>query len=215
VEIVAAVSNGKELLGALSKVEVKAVFLDVEMPSLSGLSAAAEIKRQYSNIFIVFVTAHTKYAAESYNFNAVDYLVKPITQQSITRAIKKIEKSLSQKICHDSHAEEQRIQVKNNHELYFINPSEIIFVEKELNKTLIHSINHKYFTAEPLHSVENKLGHNFFRCHKSFIINIQKIEKISPIADRLYEVTFYNYPDKVTMRRPKFEELCDIITEEY
>jgi DNA-binding LytR/AlgR family response regulator len=51
----------------------------------------------------------------------------------------------------------------------------------------------------------------FFRCHKSFIINVSRVEKVSPYADRAYEVTFCNYPAKATMRREKFEEFCLMI----
>ena len=210
VEVAAAVPDGKELLEITERIEFDAVFLDIQMPDMDGLLAAAKIKRHRPGVFIVFVTAHTKYAAESYQLEAVDYLVKPVTRDGIARAIKKIEKFLSLNNSSVSPGE-GRILIKNNREIYFINPFEILFVERELRKTVIHSVNGKYFTTEPLHELEKKLGQNFFRCHRSFIINTDRIERITPIADRLYEVSFYNYPHRVTMRRQKLEELCAIM----
>ena len=69
-----------------------------------------------------------------------------------------------------------------------------------------------YPTTDSLLGLEDKLGNSFFRCHKSFIINIDKIEKIAPISDRVYEISFDNHPQKVSMRRKKFEELISIMS---
>ncbi|MHB8172493.1 MAG: LytTR family DNA-binding domain-containing protein [Thermincolia bacterium] len=83
-------------------------------------------------------------------------------------------------------------------------------MEKDLKKAVFHTINGKYSCTETLAFLETKLNNTFFRCHKSFIINVKKLEKISPIADRIYEVTFYNYSLTVTMGRAKYEELLNL-----
>lgn len=103
--------------------------------------------------------------------------------------------------------------LKNCHEVYFIKTDDIYFIEKENKKTVVHTTNGIYATAEPLNALGQKLNHNFFRCHKSFIINIRKIERVFPIADRIYQVTFNNYQRHVTMGRQKLEELYSLIVE--
>lgn len=102
--------------------------------------------------------------------------------------------------------------VKNSNEIYVLHPDQIIYIEKELRKTNIHTEGGKYITSETLNSLEKRLGVNFFRCHKSFIVNITKIEKIVPIAERIYQLSFYNYPLTASMGRSKLEELCELIS---
>ena len=214
IEIVAALTNGEQLLEAMEERIIEAVFLDIEMPGLNGLSAAEIIKERYPDMLIVFVTAHSQYAAESYRLDATDYLVKPITVDNITRAIKKLEKALSISQGGDApQNEKDQIIIKHHREVYFINLADIIFIEKESRKTIFHTVNGKYFSSNPLHVLSTQLGDNYFRCHKGFIVNIRKIEKITPLADRLYEVTFYHYPLKVTIRRHKFEELMTLFSQ--
>ncbi|UNC91089.1 LytR/AlgR family response regulator transcription factor [Candidatus Contubernalis alkaliaceticus] len=211
IEITAVVSNGNELIKVIKEHKVTAVFLDIEMPGLDGLSTAARIKRHQPDVFVVFVTAHPHYAVDAFQLKAVDYLIKPITREAIAGTIKTLEKFLQLNIPGYSNEIQKRISIKNNHELYFVNPFEIIFIEKELRKTVLHTTRGKYLSTEPLNALENNLSENFFRCHKGFIINLDRIEKIIPVADRMYEVSFYEYSGKVTMRRKKYEELCKIM----
>ena len=210
VKVIASISTGGELLDFMKNNKLTAVFLDIEMADMDGLITARRIKKEYPDVLIVFVTAHSKYAAESYQVDAVDYLIKPVTKKSITKAINKIREFLSLHSNSNStstkNTEKERILIKNNHEIYFLNINEIVYIEKEYKKAVIHTLRDIYPTTDSLLGLEDKLGNSFFRCHKSFIINIDKIEKIAPISDRVYEISFDNHPQKVSMRRKKFEE---------
>lgn len=68
--------------------------------------------------------------------------------------------------------------------------------------------NNQCLSRYALQTFEEKLNRDFFRCHKSFVVNISKIERISPVGDRLYEVSFHKVEGKVTMGRKPFEQLC-------
>jgi DNA-binding LytR/AlgR family response regulator len=210
IDVVATVNNGRELLETFEQINPSAVFLDVEMPELDGLSAAAALKEKNKYIYIVFVTGYPKYAADAFQLEAVDYLVKPVTKEHLERAVGRIEKYIGLRNKNDKRNQDILI-LKNNHETNFINPDDIYFIEKENKKTIVHTANGKYTTSEPLNVIGQKLNQNFFRCHKSFIVNIKKIEKIFPIADRIYHVTFNNYQNHVTMGRQKLEELYRLI----
>lgn len=210
IDVVASYNNGKELVDEIDQINPTAVFLDVEMPELDGLSTAAILKEKDPYIYIIYLTAHPQYAADAFQLEAVDYLIKPFTKERIEKAVGKIEKFLGLNSI-NSQAVKDCLVLKNNHEAYFINPADIYFIEKENKKTIVHTTNGKYTTAEPLNAIGEKLDRNFFRCHKSFIVNIKKIEKIFPIADRIYQVSFINYQNHVTMGRPKLEELYSLI----
>ena len=210
IEIIASYTNGSQLIETIAPLQPTVVFLDIEMPDLDGITTAALLRTKWPQVFIVFITGHTKYAAEAYELEVIDYLVKPISKDRLHRTISKIEGHLAL-TTKPNGSGDQRITFKNNHEIYFVKPGEIFFIEKEIRKTVIHTENGKYTTTDSLKSILDKLGSNFFRCHKSFLVNIKKIEKISPIAERIYEIYFYNYPLRAAMGRPKMEELCNIM----
>lgn len=104
---------------------------------------------------------------------------------------------------------QKRLLLKSGHSLVLIDPETLILIEKQGKKCLIHTACGCYSISESLSALERKLPFPpFFRCHKSFIINTDKVERIRPYADRAYEVTFHGYNAKACMRRHKFEEFC-------
>lgn len=211
VSVIAAVGNGREVLELLEQAKPTAVLLDIEMPEFNGLSLAARLRVQQPELFTVFVTAHAEYAAEAYQVEAVDYLIKPVTREALARAIGRIERFSALKKDRDvsRRLTEDRLAVKNGHEIYFIKMHEIFFIETASKRAIVHTVSGKYPTTESLNALQMRLDHHFFRCHKSYIVNLQRIEKIVPLAERVYQISFYNYPHSVTMRRQKFEELSN------
>ncbi|MDH7578600.1 MAG: LytTR family DNA-binding domain-containing protein [Bacillota bacterium] len=115
----------------------------------------------------------------------------------------------SLKTASSSHA---KLVVKSGRGVVIIDTVSIFFIEKIGRKCVIHTNAGRYEISERLSSLEQRLDPTwFFRCHRSFIINIDRVEKILPYADRAYQVTFRNYPEKVTMRREKFKKFCLMI----
>lgn len=98
----------------------------------------------------MFVTAHTKYAADAFSLDAIDYIVKPITKEALAKALTKIQKFMKLNNPPDSSVAAGQITIKNDHELYFINPGDIYFIEKEIRKTVLHTVNGRYLTSESL-----------------------------------------------------------------
>lgn len=212
VEVVASVSNGSEILKVVGQLKPTAIFLDISMPEIDGLSLAMLLKESDPEILIVFVTAHTSYAVEAYQLDAIDYLVKPITREAVARSIIKIERLLPSVLKRaEIKTVSDHITVRNRYETYFIQLNSIIYVEKEQRKAVFHTENGLYLTAEGLSAIGQRLDARFFRCHKGFIVNTTKINKVTPIADRLYEISFHNYSGRAPMGRKKFEELCNLM----
>lgn len=208
IEVIGSYASGTGLLEAFPDANPTAVFLDIMLQDIDGLRLAAALQEINPQILLVFITGYAEYAATAYQLDAVDYLIKPVSRESITRTLTRIEKrlKLATAISNDI------ICVQKKHELYFIHRDEIIYIEKELRKSVVHTAARKYETSESLGSLEAKLPHYFFRCHKSFIVNINKIEKINPIADRTYAVSFYDSSEQVYMGRKSFEMLCRLIS---
>jgi two-component system LytT family response regulator len=210
VNVMATAGNGLELLSLLEHARPTAVFLDVEMPGLDGLSLAARLRLQQPDLFIVFVTAYPQYAANAYQMEAVDYLLKPVTREALERAVGRIERFSALNRSQDGlQAPGDRLAVKNGREIYLINLHDILFMETEARRTVIHTVSEKYSTTEPLCTLHTRLSQDFFRCHRSFIINLKRIEKIVPVAERVYKITFHDYPHSATMGRHKFQELAN------
>lgn len=211
VEIWGETSDGEEALELIDVLNPSAVFLDIELPKISGLLLAARLKEKHPGLGIVFITGHPTYALEAFQLDALDYLVKPVTRDAVGRALRKIERFLGNKNGHNEQFFKNRIAVKFRHEITIINLEDIFFVEKDGRYSLIHTNRGDYHTSDTLDVLHKRLNKSFFRCHRSFIINIDKIEHIVPFADRAYEVTFNGCPHRVTMGRDKYEELFRII----
>lgn len=153
---------------------VDLVLLDINMPKLSGISLAEIVK---PSVDIIFTTAYTEYAVESYNLNAVDYLLKPITFERFLKAIYKIGlKSASvpteQKSKHDY------ISIKSGYAVHRINVDDILFLEKAANYITYHTLEKKIIARESISEVLAKLPNTFLQIHKSYIIAIDKIEVV-------------------------------------
>jgi len=205
VKIIATLNNCESLLEIVLESRPTAVFLDIELPGSDGLTTAVRLKESFPDIYVVFVTGHTKYAADAFQIEAVDYIVKPFDKERLQKAVERIKQFLAVKSSPP--VNKHLLVVKNAHEIYIINPADIFFIEKESRKCKIHTTTGIYLTTELLSSLESKLTASFFRCHKSFIINTHKIEKVTPIAERIYSVTFYGSDLNVTMGRQKMEQL--------
>lgn len=221
-------TSGKKLLELVKETSPDTVFVDVQMPDLDGLSVVHRLQKENPGIFTVFISAHAQYAAEAFNLDATDYLVKPVNRERIGRALNKVKRFKELQFSSEYKADLSyislgcaekvkkdninKLTLKSGHGIVLIDTESIFYIEKVGKKCVVHTKHNRDETPENLTSIEQKLNSaKFFRCHKSFIINIYRVEKVLPYADRAYEVTFYNYPNKVTMRRDKFEEFCLLI----
>jgi DNA-binding LytR/AlgR family response regulator len=229
VMVVGTADSGRSLLELVAKTNPDIIFADVQMPGLDGLTAVHQLQKEYPNVFSVFISAYPQYAAEAFDLDAVDYIIKPLSRDRVGRALAKGKRfkelqsmagervSLSRVRADFGQAKpdrHKRLFVKSGHGAFVVTTENILFIEKTGRKCLIHTRESCYETTENLSSIASQLDRTrFFRCHRSYIINVDSVEKISPYTDRAYEVTFHNYPRKATMRREAFENFCRLINE--
>jgi two-component system LytT family response regulator len=170
--------NALEAISFLKNNKVDLIFLDIEMPLLSGIDLAALLS---ADTAIVFTTAYKEHAAESYSFNTIDYLLKPITLKRFISSTKKIENYFQNLVPaqkKDIENEDEFFFAKTGSELRKILFSEILFFESQKEYVKIVTNKFEILTYRRLKDIEAQLKPPFIRVHQSFIVNIRQLNKI-------------------------------------
>lgn len=173
-EIAGVFSNAPAALDFLKTNEADLVFLDIEMPMVTGLEFAARLPKQ---ILTIFTTAYPQYALKSYELDAIDYLLKPVDKtrlkKSITKAeaYKKLLSDETEKNIVESNTSDFLI-IKSERRFYKISFDDIRFIEGLKDYVVIYSGNQKLITAMNLKTIHQKIPENIFlRVSKSYVVN--------------------------------------------
>ena len=175
--------NAFEAMEVLQNQEIDLIFLDIQMPGITGVQFLQSIT---NSPMVIFVTAYKQYALEGFNLNVVDYLLKPIDFERFLKAVNKASElhTLKQKSVANEVVAELKIStifVNADYSLVKVKTDEIIYIEglKDYIKIHLNSSNKPIVTRMTMKSIEEKLPtFEFFRVHKSFIISLDKIESI-------------------------------------
>jgi two-component system LytT family response regulator len=212
IEVICAVENGIQLMEQCLIHEPDAVFADIGLPEMSGMEAIQNLLVDLPDLFTVFITAYSQYAVEAFEISAVDYVLKPITSKRILKAVAKLKQHLLEKEAlrqqrNASNIKKEKIPVRDERGLIFLNQDDIFMLEKEQKKTIIHTKTQKYKTLATINSFKQKLNSSFFQTHRSFIINLDKVHKVIPFGDRTGMIEFENYKQKAQVSRNNLGEL--------
>lgn len=206
-------SNGIEALKLCEKNDIDLVFLDIKMPQLSGLEVAEILMEKDDPPKIIFTTAYDEYAIEAFRVDAVDYILKPIDEEKLRESVqKKIFKNLdNHKIINNIKSKDKevlnRITVYDKNKLIPINSSEIIYITVENKETIIYTEDSRYIVPNTLNKIMNKLdGKVFFRSHKSFIVNLEKIRYIEEWFNSTYNLKLKDVDEKIPVSRSNAKE---------
>ncbi len=176
---------------AIKKHKPQLVFLDIEMPGYSGLELMDFFNDNEVDFSIIFTTAYNEYALQAFRFSAIDYLLKPIQHTQLIEAVERYTKqkfnkqpeqlrTLQENLKADTDWQEKRIVVPSGQSLHFIKPAEIIMIKGEAAYSEIHLTDGtKMLASKNLKHYEEVLSSVpvFFRCHKSYIINIRAVQQ--------------------------------------
>ena len=169
--------NPLDALKFLSENKVDLLFLDVQMPVITGLDLARTLKGGPS---IIFTTAYREYAVESYELNVLDYLVKPITFPRFLTAVNKFyETSSNRKVIsvnNDGVSEDSSILINENKKFHRVYYNEISYLESLKEYIRVVKSDGQLVTKSTMDSMEKELPDQFLRVHRSFIINVNKVE---------------------------------------
>ena len=176
-ELVGVCSNAAEARKILDETEIDLIFLDIQLPGMTGLNF---LKSLPQSPLVILTTAYGEYALESYEFNVIDYLLKPISLERFTRAINKLSDGrLMTLTAKDRQMSYDHLFIKSGTKFFKINFSEIVFIESMKDYLKIHTAEHQLITHQTMTEMEKLLPQRqFLRVHKSFIIAVQHIKSI-------------------------------------
>jgi len=176
-ELISSYKNALEAFESLKKEPVDLIFLDIHMPVLTGIDFVKSLQAPPG---IIFTTAYRNYAAESYELNVIDYLIKPITFTRFFKAVakftnqhKQLDRQAETPIA--SHVSNDYIYVNSNKKHIKVEFDQILYVESIKDYVRIHTIKQNIITKDKISDFEKKLPAVFLRIHRSFIVNTDKI----------------------------------------
>ncbi len=179
VEIVAECTNAMAALRVLREHDVDLAFLDIEMPGLSGIGLLEALEHPPR---IVFTTAHRDYALQGFEWDAVDYLLKPISLPRLVRAVEKYRRLLptQQSNAPEAPTEAPTLTLRAERRTVRVPIPDIRYIESLSDYVKIHTITNEYTTKLRIRDLEEELSpHGFIRIHRSFVVALAHVEAFS------------------------------------
>ena len=216
--LVAEAGDGRTAIELVEKLKPNVVFLDVEMPEMSGVECARAIQDMNPAIIIIFATAHDTYMGDAFEVYAFDYLVKPFKVERVIQTLERARDRLGQRgekpadtpvrrgpAC----AVEGRLMLRHREGVTFIDLRDILLVQREDRSTVLYTADgERYVTGDSLAEMEERLNSDaFFRCHKSYIVNLNHIDSISPYGRWTYIIRLRGTDRDALITHERFEAL--------
>ena len=206
VEDITAFDNPVEALKEITKTRFDVVFLDISMPNITGLELADSIIQIEPKTFIVFQTAYEEFALEAFKNGGMGYLVKPIESIDIKNILDKIK---SFKV---SSNDSKKILGKRGDKLYLINIDDIYYIKADLDEVIIKIKEADAYVRRKIGDLETLLnGKNFFRVHRSYIVNVDKIKSMRSVEQSKLEISFEGISEIITSSKEGAKDFREYI----
>lgn len=196
IEIVAECGDGFEALKAIQEHQPDLIFLDIQMPKITGFEMLELLE---SPPRVIFTTAYDEYALKAFEVNALDYLLKPLNPERLTRALQKLrqqtdknQESVKGKML-QLPEQMQRIVVKGNGNIKILPLPEVFYLESADDYVKVHTNDKYYLKHQTMNNFEQQLPiHQFVRVHRSCLVNVQHIHKVDLYEKDQYCVVLRN-----------------------
>ena len=196
VEIAGEFADGVTAVQGIMAVSPDVVFLDIQMPGLSGLEVAAQLQPEDAPL-LVFVTAYDAHALAAFDLNAVDYLLKPYDEERFHRALDRVRKrqrspdpsTSAVRVARAQTGASERLLVPEGDGLRLIDSAGVHILEADDNYVHVHTAHRQYLLRRTLRDLLLQLGEQrFVRIHKSIAVNIAEIDALAPLFKGDYEL---------------------------
>lgn len=196
VEIIGEATNAREAQRLIEALDYDVIFLDVEMPGVSGIDLAKLLRQKEPSPMVVFVTAYENYAVPAFAARAVDYLLKPIEDERLADTIGRLRAAQAEagnnggEIGPRSDAGGARLQwvlTEKDDRSIPVALEDIVYIFSEGSGVQVQTYNERLPTRYTLQELTDRLPPDmFFRCHRSYLVNIYQIKEMSPYFNGAY-----------------------------
>jgi two-component system LytT family response regulator len=215
-EIVATFDDGLDVLKYLQHNKVDALFLDINIPSLDGVLLAQNISQFAHKPFIVFITAWKEHAVEAFELEAFDYILKPYQESRIITMLQKLEAAWQQQSGTSGGTvatrENDTINLVKDERIIVTSIHDIYYAEAHEKMTFVYTRRESYVMPMNITEFCSKLpAAHFFRCHRSYCVNLNKIREIEPWFNNTYILRLRDLDFQVPVSRSKVKEFRQLM----
>jgi len=199
IEIIGEAADGVEAVAGIARMKPDLVFLDVQMPGLTGFEVLQSLPKETPLPLVIFATAYDRYALEAFEANAVSYLLKPVNRERLAQAVERAsklagnesstseERERIQRTVHTAAPPLQQIVARRRDRFLLLPLDQIIFFEVENGVVRAKTESDRYWTDYQINDLEARLPDPpFFRAHRSVIVNLGKVREIAPFLKSTY-----------------------------
>lgn len=176
VVVVGEASNAAEALQLIRAIPYDVVFLDVDMPGLTGMELAEALNAADRSPAIIFVTAHSEYAVKAFQVAATDYLVKPVESDRLRQAVERL------RPAQETPARIERIPVEKGGRKLLLQVGDIFYIMAKDDYSYIYATEERYLSTLSLAQLETRLEpQGFFRVHRRYVVNLSQVKEVVPM----------------------------------
>lgn len=205
IEITGEFENGREMFEFLKVNSASLLFLDIELNEEMGFDIAKRLRTEYPWLMIVFLTGHSSYAIDGYDFQPINFLTKPVNPVKLNQTVAEAEKRLRAQMKPEN--AKLMFRLKKGHTI--IDIRDICYIERTQRKNYLNTINKTLqVSGYTMHELEDILSvHGFFMCHQSYIISLYRVIAVRDTGRQLYEVMLKDCKCTIPVSRGRYEEL--------
>lgn len=202
--IVGTASTLKEAIEAIESTKPDVLFLDIKLPDGTGIDLAKAVIAAGLRPYVIFTTAYGEFALEAFKISAVDYLLKPFSQEDLGKSIDKVfeKKSNTSQVINLIKAERPIIPAKIGNKVIFLHPEDIYYVQAEMGEVSVRTKEGLMPLSKKLYEIEEQLKpYNFFRVHRSYLVNLSKIKELKSVEQSKYVILFKDINESLKTSR--------------
>jgi two-component system LytT family response regulator len=218
IELIAECENGFEGVKMINELKPDLVFLDIQMPKITGFEMLELLDHKPQ---IIFATAYDQYAIKAFEFNAADYLLKPYSRDRLLEAVEKVAEriqkegvvsDISEKVSDYPRGEYlDRIVVKDRHKIHISPIDHVRYIESMDDYVMIYTKEGRFMKQKTMKFFENTLDpKNFIRIHRSYIVKVDEINEIQQYEKEAYIVILHD-KTKLKVSKTGYKNLKDVL----
>ena len=218
IDLIAECENGFEGVKTINEMKPDLVFLDIQMPKITGFELLELLDHKPH---IIFATAYDQYALKAFEYNAADYLLKPYSKERLMEAIEKVAERISAEGPNSDVADRvsdypreemlDRIVVKDRHKIHIIPVDQVRYIESMDDYVMIYTREGRHMKQKTMKYFENALdSKDFVRIHRSYIVKVEEINEIHQYEKESYIVILHD-KTKLKVSKTGYKNLKDVL----